>query len=118
VPQKVVEAVRPMFERIRPSLTNKREEDLNGTLKPSDCDWALHPGGIAILKGAQAVLGLNQDQLRASMEIYQTRGNSSSPTVLLVLDRLRHMGEGRDKVVAMSFGPGLAIEAATMKRCR
>lgn len=83
-----------------------------------DFDWALHPGGEAIIEGAKDIMNLTNDQLRASLEIYRTRGNSSSPTVLIVLDKLRHMGKGRDDVVATSFGPGLAVEMALMRRCR
>lgn len=87
-------------------------------LSVSNFDWALHPGGTAIIEGAQEVMGLSDDQLRATKEIYRTRGNSSSASVLIVLDKLRKLGEGRDNVVATSFGPGLAIEMAMMKRCR
>jgi type III polyketide synthase len=61
---------------------------------------------------------LSDDQLRASYEIYKTRGNSSGAMVLIVLDKLRRMSEGRDNVVACAFGPGLATEMAMFKRCR
>lgn len=64
------------------------------------------------------MLDLTSEQLRATREIYRTRGNSSSPTVLAVLDLLRKMGRGKDHVVATSFGPGLAIEMSLLKRCR
>ncbi len=86
-------------------------------LVASDFDWALHPGGEAILDGAAEAMHLTTDQLRASREIYRTRGNSSSPAVLAVLDKLRSYGKNRDHVVATSFGPGLAIEMAILKWC-
>ena len=81
-------------------------------------DWALHPGGQAIMDGIKDTMGLTEHQLRASREIYRTNGNSSSPTVLIVLDKLRSMGRGSDHVVATSFGPGLSTEMALLKRCR
>jgi predicted naringenin-chalcone synthase len=116
--QNVVPELKPLFERLRASFAGNEGGVSKRSLDASDCDWALHPGGIAIIKGAETVLHLSEDQARASREVYQTRGNSSSPSVLLVLDKLRHMGKGRDNVVAASFGPGLAVEMATMRRCR
>jgi type III polyketide synthase len=81
-------------------------------------DWALHPGGEAVIDNVKDTMGLTEHQLRATREIYRTRGNSSSPTVLIVLDKLRTMGHGSDQVVATSFGPGLTIEMAMLRRCR
>lgn len=83
---------------------------------PADFDWALHPGGLSIIKGVQMSMGLPDYALRASNEIYRTRGNTSSVAVLAVLDKLRSMEEGRQDVIACSFGPGLTIEMALLKR--
>lgn len=80
-------------------------------------DWALHPGGNAIIDGVAEVLQLSEDQLQASREIYRTRGNSSSASVLIVLDGLRSQSK-KAHVVATSFGPGLAIEMALLRRCQ
>lgn len=107
--------MRPIFERLLPAYAEHYGLELM-TLR--DFDWVLHPGGKAILDKAETSLGLTENQLRASLEIYRTRGNSASPTVLIVLDRLREMGEGREHVVATSFGPGLTIEMALLRRCR
>lgn len=86
-------------------------------LGPQDFDWALHPGGEAIIDGVQHVMSLTNEQLEASREVYHTRGNSSSPTVLIVLDMLRTVNKGSQHVVATSFGPGLSIEMVMMRRC-
>lgn len=104
-----------MFQSLLPSVAGRFAKK---DLEVSDFDWALHPGGEAIIEGAKELLQLSDDQLRATREIYKTRGNSSSPTVLIVLDKLRTMGKGRDQVVAASFGPGLAIEMSILKKCR
>ena len=61
---------------------------------------------------------LNNNNIKTSLDIYHRFGNSSSPTVLIVLDQMRHIGKGRDDVVATSFGPGLMIEMFRMRRCR
>lgn len=115
VPLYTSEAVAPMFDQLLASFMANVDEN---NLHARDFDWALHPGGLAILEGVQRTMQLSRDQLRASYEIYRTHGNSSSPTVLIVLDKLRRMGEGQDNVVATAFGPGLAVEMAMFKRCR
>ncbi|KAI3391560.1 hypothetical protein diail_7154 [Diaporthe ilicicola] len=115
VPAFTAKAVRPLFERLLPSF--RERTGLDGA-DVSEFDWALHPGGKAIISGAQEMLGLTNDQLRATKEIYRSRGNFSSPTVLAVLDLLRNMGHRKDAVVATAFGPGLCIEMALLTRCR
>ena len=104
-----------MFGKLLPIMQTAVGDD---SLGAQDFDWALHPGGEAVIQGAEEQMKLTDDQLRASKEIYKTRGNSSSPTVLAVLDKLRRMDRGRDNIVATSFGPGLSIEMAMLKRCR
>ncbi|KAF2105435.1 chalcone synthase B, partial [Lophiotrema nucula] len=133
VPAKAIAAIQPIFSRLRHSFTSTSPSPSSTSsptscqaspspspspppLLPSDCDWALHPGGITILKGAQSALQLTPHHLRASWDVYQNHGNSSSATVLVVLNRLRRMGEGRKDVAAVSFGPGLSVEMVTMRR--
>jgi type III polyketide synthase len=115
VPSFTKKVIGPLFQQLLPSF---REKVGLGTLDTPDFDWALHPGGEAIIHGAQEMLDLTNEQLRATRQIYKTRGNSSSPTVLAVLDLLRTMGRGKDHIVATSFGPGLVIEMALFRRCR
>ncbi|OGE48862.1 hypothetical protein PENARI_c025G10116 [Penicillium arizonense] len=116
-------AIKPMFERLLLPYKEKISpgpgaggEELQISLGAGDFDWALHPGGQTIIEGAQQVLQLRDDQLQASREIYRTRGNSSSATVLIVLDRLRTLGK-KEHIVATSFGPGMTIEMAMLRRC-
>lgn len=106
-----------MFEQLRSKKATSSHRAPFAQLKPSSFDWAVHPGGATILRGAQQALNLTEDHLRASLKVYQSHGNSSSPTVLIVLDEMRQMGEGREHVVATSFGPGMTIEMCLMKRC-
>ncbi|EGP91445.1 uncharacterized protein MYCGRDRAFT_31911 [Zymoseptoria tritici IPO323] len=108
VPSLIKQAVKPVLDGM-----------LLGCRVPStdNFDWALHPGGTAVVDGVKEAMGLTEHQLRATREIYRTKGNSSSPTVLIVLDRLRSMDSSRGNIVAASFGPGLAIEMALLERC-
>ncbi|KAH3912494.1 hypothetical protein HBI56_205790 [Parastagonospora nodorum] len=120
VPKTAVSAIQPMFDQLRKQIcaTHNKQDPPRTPTAPSDFDWAVHPGGAAILQGAQQAMGLAEDHIRASLEIYRSYGNSSSPTVLIVLDQLRRMGQGRDNVIATSFGPGMMIEMCMLKRCR
>ena len=97
---------------------------------PSSCqsadsfDWALHPGGAKILSGIEKAVGISPEHMRASLDIYMNRGNSSSATIISVLDRLRHKGmddpapgeKVRDFVVGCAFGPGITVEMCMLKR--
>ncbi|POS78423.1 chalcone and stilbene synthase [Diaporthe helianthi] len=93
--------------------------------KPSDFDWAMHPGGATILSGAEKALGLVPEHMRASYDTYINHGNSSSATIFSVLDRLRSKdmdactpdGRGpKDHIVGCAFGPGVAVEMCMLKR--
>ena len=58
---------------------------------------------------------LSPEHLRASYEIYMNYGNSSSATIISVLNKLRE-SEGKEKVVACAFGPGIALEMMVLRR--
>ena len=60
-------------------------------------------------------MNLTAEHLRASYEIYMKYGNSSSATILSVLNKLRE-SEGKEQVVACAFGPGIALEMMVMRR--
>ena len=108
-------ALAPMLSRMLGRNAWQRQ-DGHQELGAADFDWAFHPAGLAVLDKVQENLKLDNGQLRASFDVYESKGNSSCPTVLIILDNLRRMGEGRDNIVACSFGPGLCIEMIAMKR--
>lgn len=87
-----------------------RREDVGG--------WAVHPGGRRILDVVGRELELPAGALDASYGVLRDFGNCSSPTVLLVLDRLARTTELAPgaPVVAMAFGPGLTLYAALLRR--
>lgn len=117
VPKAAISAIAPIFQQ----LCNASDAAISNRAPlprmPADFDWAIHPGGAAILHGAKDSLGLTDDHIRASLDVYKHYGNSSSASVLIVLDKMRHLGPGRDDVVAVSFGPGLTVEMCMMTRC-
>ncbi|CAG7918058.1 unnamed protein product [Penicillium olsonii] len=120
IPKYTKHAIGPIFDKLLPLYEEKVRSRLRPDQQPvtplgiHDFDWALHPGGKAIIDGVADVLQLSETQLQASREIYRTRGNSSSASVLIVLDRLR-LESKKAHVVAASFGPGLAVEMAFLK---
>lgn len=87
-------------------------------------DWALHPGGSTILTGVEKAMGITPEHMRASYDTYIQHGNSSSATVISVLNRLRQKdmdemapgGKVKDYVIGCAFGPGIAIEMCMLKR--
>lgn len=76
--------------------------------------WAIHPGGPRILEAVGTAIGLSPAALRTSYEVLERYGNMSSPTILFLLARLRSQ-EAERPIVALGFGPGLAIEAAIIR---
>lgn len=75
--------------------------------------WAVHPGGKRILEVVGERLALPAGALDASYEVLDECGNCSSPTVLMVLEKLP---DSDGPVVAMAFGPGLTLYAALLRR--
>ncbi len=84
--------------------------------------WAIHPGGIEIVRQVQSALNLPVSKLQESYDVLRDYGNMSSPTILFILkrilDRVRQEDiEQRESSPsqlgsAMAFGPGLTIEFA------
>ncbi|WP_431933363.1 type III polyketide synthase [Micromonospora sp. RP3T] len=78
--------------------------------------WAVHPGGPRILNVVERELELPPTALAASRETLAEHGNCSSPTVLLILDRLNRTPSPPRRVVMLAFGPGLTLYAALLER--
>ncbi|MFO1484108.1 MAG: type III polyketide synthase [Verrucomicrobiaceae bacterium] len=88
-------------------------------LKLSDIDeWAVHPGGRAILEQVEQHLELPPEALEISRDVLRNYGNMSSPTVMFVLkDMLEESVTDRATTCAIAFGPGLTVETAVLERC-
>lgn len=78
--------------------------------------WAVHPGGPRILDVVGRGLALPPEALAASRATLAEHGNCSSPTVLLILDRLRRTARPPERIVMLAFGPGLTLYAALLER--
>lgn len=75
--------------------------------------YAIHPGGPRIVAAVAQALDLEGKAIADSLEILAQYGNMSSATLLFILHKQRAAGLKRP-CLAMSFGPGLAAEAALL----
>jgi predicted naringenin-chalcone synthase len=108
VPEIIGSNLRPMLEGI---LEHEQLglEDIT--------EWAVHPGGRAILDKVQQSLALPAEALEASRQVLRDYGNMSSATVLFVLKELLDNAETEQATTcAMAFGPGLTVESAVLER--
>ena len=90
----------------------------HGYCREDVAGWAVHPGGRRILDVVGDRLELPAGALDASYGVLRDFGNCSSPTVLLVLERLAATVDVPPgaPVVAMAFGPGLTLYTALLRR--
>lgn len=119
VPKLAAASVQPSYNTLFDSVQLPAEY-----AKPSDFDWALHPGGATILSGVERAVSITPEHMRASYDTYINHGNSSSATIFSVLDKMRTKemdgmapgGKPKDYIVGAAFGPGISIEMCMLKR--
>jgi predicted naringenin-chalcone synthase len=80
--------------------------------------YAMHPGGVKILRAIEEELGVSALQNEAAYEVLKKYGNMSSATVVFVLKeifaRLTPAHHNRF-VMSMGFGPGLTLESMLLQ---
>ena len=87
-------------------------------LKQSDIRfWILHSAGRRVLDRARGSLGLNEQDLQYSREVFRNFGNMSSATVLFVLDQVMTSGRPQpgDLALMAAMGAGFAAEGALLR---
>ena len=77
--------------------------------------WSIHGGGRKILDASQKALGLRDDEMRYSRDVLRNYGNMSSATVMFALKNVLE-DNAKGHGCAMSFGPGLTLEAMTFQK--
>ncbi|KAF8129128.1 thiolase-like protein [Mycena galopus ATCC 62051] len=105
-----------LYDALLNTLPNKSSHSTLPTA-PTDFDWAVHPGGGAILAGIQTAMGVEKEHMKASWEVYENHGNTTSVSVLHVLDTLRRE-PGREGVMSAAFGPGVTAEGCLLRRAQ
>lgn len=111
VPEVLDEHVGPLVERVLAGA---------GIGLADVAGFAVHPGGPRILDVVRDRLGLPEDAVALSRRTLAEHGNCSSPTVLMILDRLLAPDGGPRcppgrYVLALAFGPGLTLYAALLR---
>ena len=74
-----------------------------------------HPGGAKVVVALEQALSIGQGSLDHERAILMDHGNMSAPTVLFVLDRVRHSGMPATSVLA-ALGPGFTASTVTLKQ--
>lgn len=90
--------------------------------KSHELTWAIHPGGKAIINTIEEKLSIPKERTKSTWEVYNKFGNVSSGTIYFVLENIlvKHREALVDTcpdVVALAFGPGLAMEGARLRLC-
>lgn len=106
--------------RIAPAMIKEVTDNIlraHGLTKREIRHWVLHSAGRRVLDRAREVVGLAEEDIRASRKILRQYGNLSSATVLFVLDEVMRSGNPQhgDLGVMVALGPGFAAEAALLR---
>lgn len=108
VPNLIASRIQPMLQKCL-ELSGLQQNDIRY--------WAIHPGGLKILREIQTALNINDDDLSFSKHILNHYGNMSSVTLLFLLHFIAQQNQEHGMVFGAAFGPGLTLETLTLKRC-
>ncbi|OHE76310.1 MAG: naringenin-chalcone synthase [Verrucomicrobia bacterium RIFCSPHIGHO2_12_FULL_41_10] len=80
--------------------------------------YAIHPGGLKILKACEESLGITKEHNQYAYHVLHQYGNMSSATMIFLLKEIwndiRH--SDHDKTIfSCAFGPGLTLESMLLK---
>jgi predicted naringenin-chalcone synthase len=103
---------------ISPHMESFSQNLLGSSISPHACNWAIHPGGKAIIQTIEKALNLENSQTQASWKILSQYGNMSSATILFVLNEICQQPSVRTWSAAIGFGPGLSVEGLLLKDSR
>ena len=84
----------------------------------AEVDWAIHPGGRAILMAVeheQVGIPLPPGALDISYDVLKQYGNMSGATIFFVLERVMKAAK-TDKIFGLCFGPGLTAACFGLER--
>ncbi|KAJ6562079.1 thiolase-like protein [Mycena capillaripes] len=115
LPNQTGQYISNLYRQLRANLPDSMPSSL--PRDPTGFDWPIHTGGSAILQSAAQALALDKEHLKASWEVYETHGNTSSSSVLAVLETSRRIQE-REWVISMAFGPGIVGEGILLRRIK
>ena len=90
----------------------------NGLRLPQIRHFALHPGGMKVLRAYESALAIQESVLAPSASILRSYGNMSSCTILFVLQEIlksSHAPAEGEWGIAGALGPGFSSELLLLK---
>ena len=112
IPEKIGQGILQFVQR----LCEKGGMDFQS--QKDDFEYAIHPGGTAILREVAQNLSIDSEQLANSFDLLRARGNMSSVCVpYLLKDIIENpvVKEGT-KILALGFGPGLTATGLILEK--
>ena len=100
VPASIAKNIAPYLPEI---LGEVQKDDIH--------NWAIHPGGRAILDAVRLGLSLQEDDLVISRNVLKNFGNMSSATIMFVLKDILEKKRSSGLGCALAFGPGMTAES-------
>lgn len=77
--------------------------------------WAVHPGGIQVLRALQKHLKLSDADLGPSYRVFEERSNMSSPSCFYALQNIEKAGPKQgERALVMSFGSGFKVNSLVL----
>lgn len=113
------DGLKVIFSKHIPSIVNQSMPALvdslaaaGGVQRDDLKHFALHPGGMKVLRSYESALALNSSQLRSSASVLRKYGNMSSCTIFFVLQELLAIDQPRagDYGAVGALGPGFSAE--------
>ena len=88
-------------------------------LKKEEIDhYAIHPGGLSILKACEQALKITENDNQYSYEVLRNYGNMSSATIIFVFkamwENFKTINNAKN-IYSCAFGPGLTLESMLLK---
>lgn len=112
VPVVIKNNVRPFVEDLL------HRAGINFSMEKDRLSFAIHPGGPKIVEHLQEELGLRDEQVERSKEVFHENGNMSSATVPYILKGILADKAVRPNtpIVCLAFGPGLTITGLVLEK--
>jgi alkylresorcinol/alkylpyrone synthase len=112
VPIVIKQYVRPFIEALLLKIGIDFEKE------KQTLTFAIHPGGPKIAEHIQDELGLSEDQVSISKQVFLENGNMSSAIIPHILKEILEEKAIRvgTRVVCVAFGPGLTITGLVLEK--
>lgn len=123
IPSVAGEAIRQNLKRLVPTLLTPAEKAaFLATRKVPRWQrhvdhWAVHPGGVQVLKALQKNMKLADADFGPSFRVFEERSNMSSPSCYYALENVERSGpRPGETCLMMSFGSGFKVNTVLLRK--